>query len=600
MLPQDVQFDTVQDSAEIDLEKEGLGPGQASARITPPHKAILIFRLLVWLFAIARVIIRLRFDRNKQNNAHYIREVVEGLGGPAIVFVRQFAMRIELMSLDIATELSRLQDSAPPMPLKTAFKEFNKYIKGKPERVFEVFDPETILSTHLDCVYQAVLRDSGKKVAVRIMRPGIPRRVHGERIVLTWLVHILGWMMPAVKDRLLSIKDELPFIEREIIDFVAIARLHRLMEKDIKRWRMKKRFHVAKVYFDYSSQNVIVSEFIEGYWLHEVLAAHENGDEVSLARLARKKINPKKCSQRLFEFGMWSMFESSFTLAAPRAGQFGVLPNNKLVIVQVGTTASLGRYQRRVYTTILQRVLQRDYEGIAELLIQLLAPLPSFDVHEFIKAVEHRIASSLIALQNKDAPTWQRSGTGVWVGFLEVVQSYGAIVPLELSRVIQSLCVFAELSFRLDSKRSLNKRLRTYLGKAVRRGAQQTIDGWLNPSRNGVAGMTSQPQQMQGMLAKANLSLESALENVPMTYLSFSKKSAHTAGEVLETLLLLTKITFVWLAVKVGIGLYRREEMDFVTELWQVVSHPAYLILISLVLVITARRVNFRLNDLDP
>lgn len=576
------------------------GRSQRTPKIPEPSRVVLLYRTVVWLFAFARLLFWLRVNRHRKHaRAVRVRRTVEKMGGPAILLLRQFAMRLELFPLDIATELSRLEDSAPPMPFATALREFKKHLHRDVEDVFEVFDPATILSTNMDCVYQAILR-SGDKVAVRIMRPKAPQRIHTERLALTRFIKVLAWMFPSYEDRLVALKDELPFIEKEIIDFVSIARFHRVLEKEIKRQKLKKKFHVAKVYFDYCSTNVIVSEFIEGYWLHDVLGAQELADKEALARLAKRNIDPKKCGWRAFEFGLWSMLENTFSLSAPRASQFGVMPDNKIVLVQIGTVGTFGRYHKRVYSTIFTRLLQRDFEGMAELLIQSLFPLPPMDVYRFTKAIEQRIVTQLIAIENKKSPQWVRSGAGLWVGFLEEVQSHGVFIPAELSRALQSICVFSDIAFRLDPKTNLRRRLRRYMRCSYRRGARETVRYFRNPEKRGGSSFTSRPQGLLNTIARAQLSMEAAVEKAPIAYVAASKKSGHALSQFLETVLLLSKITAIWLAIQVGLHWREYGEVNLLTELHSVVTYPAFLVLIALFFAIMARRIQFRLDDLDP
>ncbi len=580
----------------LDNVEVGERPGMTFDR---PGIMAIIVRLIAWSTALFRIASWLLLTRRRLHRRGYrIRRVIQSLGGPAIVLVRQFAMRLELMPLDVAAELARLTDFSVPMPLDKAFEEYKRYTGRDIEDDFEIFDPEPILSTTLDNVYQAVLR-TGDKVAVRIMKPGAAHRIHSERVALDILTRTLALVMPSYKDRLRALRDELPYIESEILDFVKLARTHELLEKEIHRWRVGKKFHVVNIYVDYCSKNVIVSEFIEGFWLHEVLWAQDSGDEDALALLAESNIVPEKCAARVFEFGLWSMLENVFALAAPRASQFAVMPNNELVVIQIGTVTTFGRYQKRVYVRIYERILRRDFEGIAELLIESLFPLPLIDVYAFTKSVEKAIVLQLIGIENKDAPSHVRSGIGLWLAFLREAQKFGVVVPLELSRMIQSMCTFCEVAFRLDPKMKFRRQLRRYLTRALRRQARDVERAFLRPNKRGGSRFTSRPQEVSETIERGLRFVESSFEMVPIAYLASSKKVAFSLAQILGMFFFTAKVTAAWIAVVVSLRLVEGAEVNFFSELWQIVTSPAYLGFAAVMMLILARRIQFRLDDLD-
>ncbi|ACY13735.1 AarF/ABC1/UbiB kinase family protein [Haliangium ochraceum] len=577
-----------------------LRPSRRTPKVQQPGRLFLAYRTFAWIVAFIRVMVGLRLRRGKiASRAVHVRRAVEALGGPAVILARQFAMRLELFPLDIATELSRLEDKQPAMPLAKAVDEFERHLDKTLTQIFEVFDPVALRSSSLDCIYQASLH-GGRKVIVRIMRPEAPLRIHAEQIALKRLVKLLAWLFPSYEERLVALGDELPFIEKEIVDFVTIARLHRLLKKNLKEWKVSNKFYVEKVFLEYCSTNVIVSEYVETYWLSEVLCAYESNDREALEKLHARNIDPKKCAARMFEFGLWSMLENSFSLVSPRVGQFAVMNHSKIMITQLGTVGTVGRYRRRMYTTLFQKLLAHDFEGMAELLIHSLFPLPPIDIYTFTKAIEQRLVSQLIAIENKDAPQWVRSGIGLWTDFLNEVRRFGVFVPAELSRAIQSLCVFSDIAFRLDTETGLRKRLRRYLKNSYRRGARNVVRHWRNPIKRGGSRFTSRPKALNDTLSRVQMNLEGTVDKTPLVFMTVTKKSGYALAQFFETCLLLGKITVIWLAISMGGKLLAGEHVHLVSEVWAVCSSPSYLVLIALFFAIMARRIKFRLDDIDP
>ncbi|MDE2368767.1 MAG: ubiquinone biosynthesis regulatory protein kinase UbiB [Burkholderiales bacterium] len=101
-----------------------------------------------------------------------LRLGLERLGPIFVKFGQVLSTRRDLMPLDVADELARLQDRVPPIPAAQARALVEKAY-GKPlEQVFASFDAEPVASASIAQVHFAVL-PSGREVAVKVLRPGM-------------------------------------------------------------------------------------------------------------------------------------------------------------------------------------------------------------------------------------------------------------------------------------------------------------------------------------------------------------------------------------------------------------------------------------------
>ena len=101
-----------------------------------------------------------------------LRQALEDLGPIFVKFGQLLSTRRDILPLDIADELAKLQDRVPPFPSELAVAEMEKAY-GKPvDQVFASFVREPVASASVAQVHFAVLPD-GREVAVKILRPGI-------------------------------------------------------------------------------------------------------------------------------------------------------------------------------------------------------------------------------------------------------------------------------------------------------------------------------------------------------------------------------------------------------------------------------------------
>ncbi len=70
-------------------------------------------------------------------------------------------------------ELTVLQDDVPSFPDSEAFAIMEQQLGRPLEEVFSSISERPVAAASLGQVYKAVLRDSGKEVAVKVQRPGV-------------------------------------------------------------------------------------------------------------------------------------------------------------------------------------------------------------------------------------------------------------------------------------------------------------------------------------------------------------------------------------------------------------------------------------------
>ena len=128
------------------------------------HERFRALRFLIQLLLFWR-----RLDKPR---AERLRLALEALGPIFVKFGQMLSTRRDLLPLDIADELAKLQDQVPPFASEQVLLSLAR-VYGKPaDQVFLKFDPLPVASASVAQVHFAVLQD-GKEAAVKILRPGI-------------------------------------------------------------------------------------------------------------------------------------------------------------------------------------------------------------------------------------------------------------------------------------------------------------------------------------------------------------------------------------------------------------------------------------------
>lgn len=568
-----------------------------------PSAGWVVLRLLAWSSAWLWLMVGVFADAVRgrltvRRRAVHARRALERMGDTAVKIGQQVAMRLDAIPLELANELALLVDVAEPMDFDYAVARIRLAVGGDLSAVFEALDPVPIQSDSIACVYQAVLRD-GTKVAVKVRRRDVAEKLAADRLVLQVLTRALSPLLG--KSELLEhVLDELPQLLFENLDYVRVARLQRIFRRQAKRTGMKY-VTAADVHVRLCSEDVIVSEFVSGVWLSEVIAAEENGDEAALAKLAALDIHPAECGRRLLHICWWGFFENFFVCELPSPSHIVVRPGGQLVFVDLGDTSILERGERKRMLTLLERLADHDVDGAVSMLVQLLQPLPYIDVHEFSKRAESAVFARLAAMENAEAALQDRSSAGLWVSLLRLVQDYSIPIRLDISRMIQAMCVYDHMAGRLWPRMRVLKTFKHYLRRSQRRNARRVLERLQRTSRSSGEALSpwSRIGQFADLMRRANLWLESAVESVPVQFIALSSKGSHSVSEVIRALALAFEVALFGTVAKIVHDLWQHRTTDVYAALRWVLAQRAFVAVMAVVVMLTIRRIMLRLDDMD-
>jgi ubiquinone biosynthesis protein len=128
-------------------------------------------------------VLRLLAGRRREPRGQRLREALERLGPIFVKFGQVLSTRRDLLPLDIADELAKLQDRVPPFPSDAAFAEIERGLGRPMEEVFASIEREPVASASIAQVHLGVLKD-GREVAVKVLRPGVRRQVERDKAIL--------------------------------------------------------------------------------------------------------------------------------------------------------------------------------------------------------------------------------------------------------------------------------------------------------------------------------------------------------------------------------------------------------------------------------
>ena len=284
-----------------------------------------------------------------------VRLLFEELGPTFIKFGQILSTRTDLVPLPFIFELEKLQDNVPRISSSVVQTTLSKEFKDG-EYPFVSMEEEPIASASIGQVHLARLKD-GKKVAVKIRRPGIRKQI---KVDLEIMHHLATLMERHIADlsffRPVKIVEEFAETLEKEMDYTLEASN---MERVARQFLFEPAVHIPKVYLDKTTETVLTMEYIQGIKISDIDALDREGmDRKALTRQGADLI-----LKQVFEYG--------FFHADLHPGNLFALPGNVLGLVDFGMMGFMDRKAREVFIDLIAAVVTENTAAACHYLLEL-------------------------------------------------------------------------------------------------------------------------------------------------------------------------------------------------------------------------------------
>ena len=278
-----------------------------------------------------------------------LARTLERLGPVAIKLGQVLSTRADIFGTVFATDLARLKDALPPFPLDQARAEVEREL-GKPlADIFPVFG-EAVGAASLAQAHRATMAD-GREVAVKILRPGIERRVAQDSATLLMAGGLIEALVPPARrlEPLAFAVTVIRSLQLELdmrFEAAGAAELTEVMNRD--GW-----MRAPRVVWDGVAKRVLTLEWVGGLALSDPATLEVPG-------LDRKAI-----ADNLIRAFLAQALDHGVFHADLHEGNLFVTPPSGIVAVDFGIVGRLAPETRRYLAEILYGFLTRDYPRVA-------------------------------------------------------------------------------------------------------------------------------------------------------------------------------------------------------------------------------------------
>lgn len=283
-----------------------------------------------------------------------LRAALEALGPTFVKFGQILATRSDLLDASWTDELDRLHSQASTLSWEQLAPQIRADLKGDPHSLFAEFDETPLAAASMAQIYRARLH-SGEAVVIKVLRPGLAKTIQADLRLLTYLAETVEQQSPALAR----------YRPRQMVRALATALTHELdlthegnnCERVAQQFAQQPNVVIPKIYWQWSSQRLLVQEFLPGI-------APENPQQLAAAGLDGPLL-----AQRGAQAFMKMVLEHRLYHADPHPGNVMALADNRVGFIDFGMVGQLSERRRNQLLLLLQAIAERESAGIVNTLI---------------------------------------------------------------------------------------------------------------------------------------------------------------------------------------------------------------------------------------
>ena len=204
---------------------------------------------------------RVEVDGQPSQRGQHLREMLDELGPTFVKFGQLLSTRPDVLPPDIIAELRGLQDDVRPFPLADVEQVIEEELGLSIDKLFAEFEDKAVAAASIGQVHRATL-PNGKRVAVKVQRPGAPRQIEADVALLYQAARIAGERVRAldfIDAR--QLVDEFARSIRQELDYRLEARNADTFHKNFAG---HPHVRVPRVYWSYTRSRVLTLEWLDG------------------------------------------------------------------------------------------------------------------------------------------------------------------------------------------------------------------------------------------------------------------------------------------------------------------------------------------------
>lgn len=277
-----------------------------------------------------------------------IRLVLEELGPTFVKLGQTFSNREDLLPPELIQELQKLQDKVDTVDMNVTEileNEFNISVKD----YFQEVQSEPLATASIAQVYKATLLD-GSEVILKIKKADVQTVIEDDLLLIKDLEKLVS-SYSEIGEKL-NLKQAISTFEKSLLEEVSL-----INEKDNilqfgRNFKSNKETYVPKIYEEFSNNNVLCMEFIDGIKVTDK------------AQLLANNIDPVKISEAGLRLFVSQILDYGFFHADPHAGNILVKKDGKVVFIDFGAVGQIQPNDKEILENLIVSFVAKNSHKI--------------------------------------------------------------------------------------------------------------------------------------------------------------------------------------------------------------------------------------------
>ncbi|MEZ0390567.1 MAG: ABC1 kinase family protein, partial [Verrucomicrobium sp.] len=377
-----------------------------------------------------------------------VRLVLTELGPTFIKLGQVLSTRPDLIGVEMAEELSKLQSNTPPDPPEAIREVIIEDLGRAPEELFASYEPHAFASASIAQVHRATLI-SGEPVVLKVRKPGIQRKVEADLSILSWLAEMAETHAPQTKQYEPSAL--VRQFERTLLHELDFNHERRNIEEFTRRFAGDATVRFPKPWAEYSSRRVLTMERLDGIPGNDRESLHASGADLNAFSL------------RGANMYLSMIFRDSFYHADPHPGNLMLMPGGVVGVLDCGMAGRLDERLRDEIENLVVAVAQADVLALSDAVCRLgsVAPGENHDqlIAELSEFVADYASQSIVELDLREALT----------ALTRIIRHHHVVLPPGVSLLLRTLVLLEGTSQLLSPKFSLAEVIQPFYRRAISR-----------------------------------------------------------------------------------------------------------------------------------
>uniref|UniRef100_A0A7S3JW51 ABC1 atypical kinase-like domain-containing protein n=1 Tax=Aureoumbra lagunensis TaxID=44058 RepID=A0A7S3JW51_9STRA len=304
-------------------------------------------------------------SRNDRELAVDAREICQKLGPTFIKLAQTLSVRPDVLPPAALEELAILQDAVQPFDTDIALAQIQTELGEPADVFFSEISPEPVAAASLAQVYKARLRSNNQWVAIKVQRPQVLATVSKDLYVLRRAAEIYQRLIdrfaPQQKTNYVDLLNTFAvgfYSELDFLNEVQNQKRIRAILVDQDTNKAKNGVYVPKVYDEFCTARLAVTEWIEGKALNEI-------DDQSIRELI-------PYAQEAF---LTQLLKEGFLHADPHKGNWKAFTSpddrGKLALLDFGLVSTIAEEDREIMISTLVHLANKNFERLVDDFIDL-------------------------------------------------------------------------------------------------------------------------------------------------------------------------------------------------------------------------------------